>query len=62
MRFILSILGLVALLMGLLWVGQGLGYVKWPAQSFMISQTVWAYRGAGLAAVGLVLLFIGQRR
>jgi hypothetical protein len=61
MRAILSILGVIAILMGLLWVGQGMGYIHWPKESFMISQMTWAYRGAGLAAIGLVLLFFGRR-
>jgi hypothetical protein len=47
--------------MGLLWIGQGLGYVNWPASSFMIDQRPWADRGAVLAAIGLALIMVARR-
>ncbi|MFO1186417.1 MAG: hypothetical protein U1E87_02565 [Alphaproteobacteria bacterium] len=62
MRTFLCILGLLAIAMGLLWIGQGLGYVHWPKSSFMIDQRPWAWRGAGLAAVGLALIYFSLRR
>jgi hypothetical protein len=57
----LLILGVLALLIGLLWIGQGTGIVAWPRSSFMISQIQWAYYGAALAAVGLILIWRGRR-
>ena len=57
----LTIAGVAALLMGLLWLGQGLGYIHWPASSFMLDQRPWALRGAILAAVGLGLLVYARR-
>jgi hypothetical protein len=62
MRPALVVFGLLALLMGLLWIGQGTGYVDWPQSSFMISQIQWAWYGAGLAAIGVVLIAFGRRR
>jgi uncharacterized membrane protein len=61
MNKLLLILGVVALAMGLLWIGQGTGVIKWPQSSFMISQIQWAYYGAALAVVGLVLIWRGRR-
>jgi hypothetical protein len=61
MRPALVVLGLLALLMGLLWIGQGTGYVNWPQSSFMIRQIQWAWYGGALAVVGLVLLWRGRR-
>jgi len=58
----LVIAGILALLMGLLWIGQGTGYINWPASSFMIDQRPWALRGAILAVVGLVLILVSRRR
>jgi len=55
------ILGILALLIGMLWIGQGTGYVAWPQSSFMISQIQWAYYGAALALVGLILIWQGRR-
>jgi len=62
MKTALLVLGVIALLMGLLWVGQGAGVVHWPASSFMIDQRPWALRGAILAAVGLILIMWSRRR
>ena len=61
MKTILTIAGVLAVLMGLLWIGQGLGYIHWPASSFMLDQRPWAVRGAILAAVGLGLLVYARR-
>ena len=55
MKMLMLIVGIAALLMGLLWVGQGAGLVHWPASSFMIDQRAWVTRGAILAVIGLIL-------
>ena len=62
MKTLLLVAGIVGLLMGLLWIGQGAGYVHWPATSFMIDQRPWIGRGALLAVVGLVLIVVSRRR
>ena len=62
MKTLILIIGVLALLAGLLWVGQGLGYIHWPAKSFMLDRRPWALRGAILAAVGLVLIALSRRR
>jgi hypothetical protein len=61
MKTTLLILGILAMLMGVLWIGQGSGLVHWPASSFMLDQRPWALRGVLLALVG-VLLIIWSRR
>ncbi|MBY0519775.1 MAG: hypothetical protein K2P79_05045 [Sphingomonas sp.] len=61
MKPALGIAGVLAVLMGLLWIGQGLGYVHWPASSFMIDQRPWAFRGAGLAMIGVLLVVLSRR-
>lgn len=58
----LRVLAAVALLVGLLWITQGLGYVRWPRSSFMIDQRPWADRGAALVLFGVVLGLVGRRR
>lgn len=62
MKALITLVGVLAVLMGLLWVGQGLGYIHWPASSFMLDQRPWAVRGAVLAGVGLILVVLGRRR
>jgi len=51
------IIGLLALAIGLLWIGQGTGTVPWPRSSFMINQLQWAGYGAVLGAIGLMLIW-----
>ena len=57
----LIILGTLFALLGLLWIGQGLGYIHWPASSFMLDQRPWADRGAAVAVLGLVLILAARR-
>jgi hypothetical protein len=57
----MRIAGILALLLGLLWIGQGTGIVAWPQSSFMINQIQWAYYGAALAVLGLILIWRGWR-
>jgi hypothetical protein len=61
MKGLLLAVGAVALLAGLLFAGQGLGYIPWPRTSFMISDMHWVTYGAGIAAAGLVLIWISRR-
>ena len=53
------VLGALALLLGLLWVGQGLGYVP---GSFMTGAIRWFWIGLVVALVGLLLVLAGLRR
>jgi hypothetical protein len=62
MRTVLVIVGGLMLLLGLLWAAQGSGLFPYPAESFMISQRPWVWRGLGLAALGLVVLALSRRR
>ena len=61
MKTLLLILGIAALLMGLLWIGQGTGVIQWPSSSFMLDQRPWATRGAILAVVGVALIILSRR-
>ena len=60
MRKLLLIVGLLALAVGLLWIGQGTGAIAWPQSSFMIRQIQWAGYGAALGALGLILIWQGK--
>jgi hypothetical protein len=61
MRIGFTILGLLALLAGLVWIGQGTGTFPYPRSSFMIDQMRWAWFGAALAIAGLLLLAYARR-
>ena len=58
---VLQILSVLAALMGLLWIGQGLGLVHWPASSFMLDQRPWAFYGLLLVIVALCIGLVGRR-
>jgi uncharacterized membrane protein len=62
MKLAATIIGILALAMGLLWIGQGMGWIHWPASSFMLDQSIWSLWGAILAAVGAAILFWARRR
>jgi hypothetical protein len=62
MKAPLMLIGIVVLAAGLVFVGQGLGYIRWPASSFMISEIKWAYYGGGIAVVGILLIIIAHGR
>ncbi|RUM06332.1 hypothetical protein [Rhizobium chutanense] len=61
MRTIGYIVGLLMVILGLIWIGQGSGYFPYPASSFMIAQTIWELWGAVLAAAGIVVMVIVSR-
>ena len=52
MRNGLVILGVVLLLVGLVWVGQGLGYIK---GSFMTGDVKWFWIGVVVGVAGIAL-------
>jgi hypothetical protein len=62
MKQSLMVIGVLLLANGLLFMGQGSGYVPWPATSFMIDQTQWIYYGGAIALLGLLLVIIAARR
>jgi hypothetical protein len=55
---VLVLIGLAAVLAGLVWTLQGLGYV---GGSFMSGATVWAVIGPVVALAGLALITLGLR-
>jgi len=61
-KAIMAIVGVAAILMGGLWMLQGLDIVRWPESSFMLGEIVWTRNGAILAAVGVVLVWLAGRR
>lgn len=62
MKALLLVLGIVAMLAGLLFAGQGAGYIHWPQTSMMVNSTEWILYGLIIAGVGLVLVGLASRK
>ncbi len=61
MSKLLTVISVILLIAGLVFVAQGSGYFPYPAESFMINQTRWVYYGAAIAVAGLVLGVMAHR-
>ena len=61
MKSLLTAVGVILLLAGLVFMGQGSRYFPYPAESFMVGASQWIYYGGGIAAVGIVILVIAWR-
>jgi hypothetical protein len=61
MKGLLTIVGVILLLAGLVFMGQGSRYFPHPTTSFMVGAPEWIYYGGGIAAVGIVVLVIASR-
>jgi hypothetical protein len=61
MRALLTVIGIILLLAGLVFVGQGSGYFPYPAESFMVGESRWVEYGAAIAVAGLVSLLVARR-
>jgi hypothetical protein len=59
---IMAMIGIAAILMGGLWILQGLDIVRWPASSFMLGDTTWTRNGIVLAVVGVVLIWFARKK
>jgi hypothetical protein len=58
-RITMIIVGVIALVMGGLWIGQGLNLIRGSTMTGVIA---WLYIGALVAFLGVILLVLGVRR
>jgi hypothetical protein len=58
-RTVVRVVGVVALVVGAVWVGQGLGYLP---GSFMTGVRFWFWVGLACVLAGLGLLLFSRRR
>jgi drug/metabolite transporter superfamily protein YnfA len=57
----LTLIGIIVLVAGIVFIGQGSGYFPYPAESFMVRETRWVYYGAAIALVGLLMIVLAPR-
>ncbi|MGO8077828.1 hypothetical protein AB9F41_36115 [Rhizobium leguminosarum] len=60
-RTVVYVVGLLMILLGLIWIAQGIGYFPYPASSFMINQSIWVLLGGIMAAAGIAVTVIISR-
>lgn len=60
MNALLRIFGMLLLVLGLLFMAQGSGYLPWPAESFMVGDHSWVFYGGGIAAIGFLVIFASR--
>jgi hypothetical protein len=58
-RITVIVVGVLALLVGVVWIGQGLSLIP---GSMMSGDKTWFYVGTVVAVIGLILLVLGLRR
>ncbi|MCL4561333.1 MAG: hypothetical protein M1281_12045 [Chloroflexi bacterium] len=59
MKWVMNILGVLLVVVGVIWILQGLGVIP---GSFMTGQIQYTYLGIVVGVIGGVLLFLANRR
>jgi hypothetical protein len=59
MRIVLKIIAVVLIIVGIIWILQGVNVLP---GSFMSGQIQWAYRGGAAAIVGIAFLVLARRK
>jgi hypothetical protein len=61
-RVVLTVMGVLMFLSGVLWALQGAGIVMWPADSFMLKDKHWIFNGILMANFGLLQIYVARGR
>jgi hypothetical protein len=62
LKSLLPVFAVLMILMGGLWIGQGLNIITWPETSFMIGVPQWSWNGMFMAIAGGALLLWSRRK
>lgn len=61
MKKALLVIGILLLVYGLHWIGQGTGWVAWPANTVMDGNMTFTWLGLGLSAAATALIWYSRR-
>jgi hypothetical protein len=61
MRAVLSVVGTVIAVAGLIWAAQGAGWFPYPRSSFMIDNSRWIWIGLATAVGGIAVIALARR-
>jgi hypothetical protein len=62
LKSLLPVFAVLMILMGGLWIGQGLNFITWPENSFMIGVPQWSWSGMFMIIAGIALLWWPRRK
>ena len=62
MKIALMVAGAVLVILGLHWIGQGIGIFVWPANPIVDNHIQWAYFGASVTISGAIFIWYSFRR
>ena len=62
LKGIMAIIGVAAVMMGGLWILQGLDIVRWPSSSFMLGDITWTRNGTVLLVIGVTMIWFANRK
>ena len=61
-RHLIFLAGVIVMLLGILWAGQGSGTIPYPPTSPMINNSQWVYYGALMIVLGLGTMWYARRK
>ena len=61
MRTVLLVIGALLFLYGLHWIGQGTGWLPWPANTVMDYNMAFTWYGLGLLVVATAMIWFSRR-
>ena len=61
MKTALLVVGVVLLVYGLHWIGQGTGWLPWPARTIMDYNMAFTWYGLMLTGIAIVMIWFSRR-
>lgn len=61
MKTIITVVGVLIAIAGLIWAAQGAGWFPYPASSFMVDNSRWIYIGLATAVGGVIVIMLARR-
>ena len=61
MKAVISVIGALIVIAGLIWAAQGAGWFSYPRTSFMIDNSRWIYIGLATAVGGIIVVALARR-
>jgi len=61
MKTVLSVIGVLVAVAGLIWAAQGAGWFPYPRSSFMVDNSRWIWIGLATAIGGVIVVALARR-